>query len=93
MEADPEPDRRNDDSHAAVAMDESTTSRSGLDKQGQEHVGYLCKRLIDMGRVHYLTSMGYDARFIRYVDPSVSLENVALIATPPAKRYGVPSTL
>lgn len=40
-----------------------------------------CKRLIDAGRVHYLKSKGYETKLVTYIDKSVSLENVALVAT------------
>jgi hypothetical protein len=45
-------------------------------------VRYVCKRLIDLGRVLYLRERGYDARLVRYTSHHVSPENVALIATP-----------
>jgi hypothetical protein len=52
-------------------------------------VRYVCKRLIDLGRVLYLRERGYDARLVRYTSHTVSPENVALIATP---LKGVSST-
>ncbi|XP_077133298.1 tRNA:m(4)X modification enzyme TRM13 homolog isoform X2 [Ranitomeya variabilis] len=48
----------------------------------REHLGRLCKLLIDRGRVDYLEKMGYEANLEYYTEPEVSLENVILTAAP-----------
>lgn len=48
----------------------------------REDIGRQCKRIIDAGRLWYLESRDYRARLALYVDSSVSLENVVLLATP-----------
>ncbi|XP_039623218.1 tRNA:m(4)X modification enzyme TRM13 homolog isoform X1 [Polypterus senegalus] len=48
----------------------------------REHLGRLCKLLIDQGRVQYLRERGYDASLMYYTSPAVSLENVVLTAVP-----------
>lgn len=45
----------------------------------KEEIGVLCKRLIDAGRVDYLSKIGFDARLIEYANKSVTLENIALL--------------
>lgn len=55
---------------------------SGLEHSVREQLGYKCKRIIDIGRAKYLEANGYDVNLIYYVEPSTSLENLALIATP-----------
>jgi tRNA:m4X modification enzyme len=52
----------------------------GFSESESEEIGRRSKRLIDAGRVWYLKQFGMDASLYYYVDPSVSLENVALIA-------------
>jgi len=46
----------------------------------REVIGIRCKRVLDAGRVEMLREMGYVTMLEEYVDRSVSLENVALIA-------------
>ncbi|XP_069497690.1 tRNA:m(4)X modification enzyme TRM13 homolog isoform X2 [Ambystoma mexicanum] len=53
-----------------------------LTVEDREHIGRLCKLLIDHGRIHYLQQMGYQAALQYYADPAVSLENVLLTAVP-----------
>ncbi|CAJ0965138.1 unnamed protein product [Ranitomeya imitator] len=48
----------------------------------REHLGRLCKLLINRGRVDYLEKMGYEANLEYYTEPEVSLENVILTAAP-----------
>lgn len=62
----------------------STTKRTGLSKSEQEHVGITCKRLLDMGRIHYLRENGLHACLQYYVASEYSIENVALVARTPA---------
>ncbi|KAM4021805.1 tRNA:m(4)X modification enzyme TRM13 homolog [Anomaloglossus baeobatrachus] len=53
-----------------------------LSVEEREHLGRLCKLLIDRGRVDYLKNMGYEANLEYYTEPEVSLENVLLTAVP-----------
>lgn len=41
--------------------------------------GWRCKRLIDLGRLHYLRSIGFETLFRYYVPKAVSLENILMI--------------
>ena len=58
----------------------------GYTKTESEEIGRRSKRLIDAGRVWYLRQFGLDASLVYYVDRSVSLENVALIASKNSKK-------
>jgi len=44
-------------------------------------IGYKCKRLLDLGRVEFLTKHGFEANLVGYVEESVTPENVLLVAT------------
>ncbi len=57
------------------------THFSGLSHRERETIGWNCKRTIDMARIHTMEYMGYSARLIEYVNPSITTECVALIAT------------
>ncbi|KAM6959264.1 tRNA:m(4)X modification enzyme TRM13 homolog [Aplochiton taeniatus] len=48
----------------------------------REHIGRLCKLLIDQGRVHYLEQRGYKTTLQYYTSTDVTLENVLLTAIP-----------
>lgn len=52
----------------------------GLSIAEREEIGRQCKRLLDIGRLWYLESKGMSAKLFYYVDRSISLENVALLA-------------
>lgn len=52
----------------------------GLTHSEREEIGRKCKRLIDMGRVHYLQQHNLISELVIYVDSEVTLENVALVA-------------
>uniref|UniRef100_A0A3B4AIA2 tRNA:m(4)X modification enzyme TRM13 n=1 Tax=Periophthalmus magnuspinnatus TaxID=409849 RepID=A0A3B4AIA2_9GOBI len=52
------------------------------DPSEREHVGQLCKLLIDCGRLHYLHQKGFTGHLSRYVSSEVTLENVLLTAVP-----------
>ena len=52
-----------------------------LTAEAREEVGYMCKRLLDCGRVHYLQTHGFNTQLVRYTTSEISLENVALLAT------------
>ncbi|EDO46123.1 predicted protein [Nematostella vectensis] len=53
----------------------------GLSIADREEIGRQCKRLLDAGRVWYLREKGFNTSLAYYVDSSVSLENVVLLAT------------
>jgi tRNA:m4X modification enzyme len=55
-------------------------SRSSLGVEERESMGRICKRIIDQGRLEYLSSHGFDTELVYYVDSEVSLENTALFA-------------
>lgn len=52
----------------------------GLTREEKWLWGWRCKRLIDAGRCHYLSKMGYSTQFRYYVPTSVSPENILLVA-------------
>ena len=52
----------------------------GFTKLESEEIGRRSKHLIDAGRIAYLKQHGLDASLLYYVERSVSLENVALVA-------------
>jgi hypothetical protein len=45
-------------------------------------LGLKCKQLLDQGRCAYLQRLGYDATLIRYIDRTVTRENMLLLAVP-----------
>ncbi|CAJ0648267.1 11770_t:CDS:2 [Entrophospora sp. SA101] len=63
-------------------LDLSIIHYSGLEHSDREILGYQCKRILDAGRVKFLEANGFQAELIYYVEPSTSLENLALIAIP-----------
>ncbi|CAL1292159.1 unnamed protein product [Larinioides sclopetarius] len=74
----------NSEEHTTEIPDENLLNRYqrlNLKHEEREVIGMQCKRLIDAGRIQFLKDEGYDARLITYIDKSVSLENVALLAT------------
>ena len=48
----------------------------------QEEIGLKAKRILDWGRMEYLQNNGFDARLKVYATKNITLENIALIATP-----------
>ena len=46
----------------------------------RESIGYMCKNLIDHGRVQYLQNHGYDTHVVAYTSLELSRENKAIIA-------------
>lgn len=46
-------------------------------------LGFMCKKIIDMGRLMWMKEHGLDARFVKYVPSSVSPENHLLIGRCP----------
>lgn len=53
-----------------------------MDHYTREALGYKCKRILDFGRYRYLKENGFETELIYYVEPEISLENLALIAIP-----------
>lgn len=55
---------------------------SGLDEEDRQKVGLMARKIIDYGRVLFLREWdGLDVKLVEYIDSSVSLENVCLIAS------------
>jgi 3-oxoacyl-ACP reductase-like protein len=56
--------------------------RLGLDRLKREEIGRRCKQIIDQGRCDFVVKeIGLEnCQLIYYVDPSISLENVALFS-------------
>lgn len=55
---------------------------SAVSAEEREHVGRLCKMLINHGRLHYLQQKGFTSSLRYYTSRDVSLENVLLTALP-----------
>jgi tRNA:m4X modification enzyme len=54
---------------------------SDKDLEERKRLGRACKRILDRGRLEYIEKMlGMNARLVYYVDESISLENVLLVA-------------
>lgn len=67
--------------HASPASSESLESGDhGLTREEKRLWGWRCKRLLDVGRAHYLSTMGYTTHFRYYVPSAVSPENILLVA-------------
>ncbi|XP_066181366.1 tRNA:m(4)X modification enzyme TRM13 homolog isoform X1 [Sylvia atricapilla] len=60
----------------------SDTLQGILSAEERKEMGWLCKRLIDHGRIEYLQRQGYQAALQCYTESAVSLENVLLTAVP-----------
>lgn len=43
-------------------------------------MGFMCKQIIDMGRMMWLKECGLETQFVKYVPPTISPENHLLIA-------------
>lgn len=59
--------------------------RMGLTVKFREEIGRKTKQIIDMGRVRFLKSFDINASLIEYVDRSLTLENIAIVARPRLK--------
>ncbi|OQR96828.1 tRNA guanosine-2'-O-methyltransferase [Thraustotheca clavata] len=59
----------------------------GWGREKRTTLGRICKRLIDMGRVHYLRDRGMHAELVHYCEQSESLENCLLLAWQPQTSY------
>lgn len=67
---------------AAVDMPTSDNVTKNYVPHPKEQIGLKCKQLLDLVRVHKLRQCRFDSRLVYYVDRTVSLENVLLIAIP-----------
>ncbi|NXP69653.1 TRM13 enzyme, partial [Ramphastos sulfuratus] len=70
----------------------SDTFQGILTVEERKQIGYLCKLLIDHGRVEYLQQRGYKAALQYYTESAVSLENVLLTAVPSSSLKPEPAT-
>jgi tRNA:m4X modification enzyme len=43
-------------------------------------LGFMCKQIIDMGRLMWVKECGFETQLVRYVPSSISPENHLLIA-------------
>nr|XP_020464805.1 tRNA:m(4)X modification enzyme TRM13 homolog [Monopterus albus] len=77
------PQRRHDEEHEPA--EEADRVNGFLSAAEREHVGRLCKLLIDSGRLDFLQTKGFSGKLTHYVDPQVTLENVLLTAVPSAE--------
>ncbi len=48
----------------------------------QEEIGLKAKRILDWGRIEYLNANEFNAHLKVYASKNITLENIALIATP-----------
>ncbi|KAI4872937.1 hypothetical protein NFI96_023624, partial [Prochilodus magdalenae] len=55
---------------------------SAVSAEEREHIGRLCKMLIDHGRLRYIQQRGFKSCLRHYTSKDVSLENVLLTAVP-----------
>ncbi|CAF3479356.1 unnamed protein product [Rotaria socialis] len=69
-------------SSTSTSTDRSTYSKQRLfSVEEQENIGLKAKRILDWGRIEYLDENGFSAHLKVYVSKSITLENIALIAT------------
>lgn len=67
----------------SIPIDQSNYSKQRLFSiEQQEQIGLKAKRILDWGRVDYLKKNAFDARLKVYASKNITLENIALIATP-----------
>ncbi|PIK33833.1 putative tRNA:m(4)X modification enzyme TRM13-like, partial [Apostichopus japonicus] len=62
------------------AEKETLTSALGLTIQQREEIGHMCKRVLDAGRLEFLRKNGLTGNQVQYVKPSVTLENIMILA-------------
>lgn len=55
-------------------------SALGLTIQQREEIGHMCKRVLDAGRLEFLRKNGLTGNQVQYVKPSVTLENIMILA-------------
>ena len=65
------------------AMTTSPSLPPSYSPHPREGVGMVCKRVLDLARLHWLWERGWGGRLVTFVPRATSLENVLLIATPP----------
>ncbi|PKU45816.1 hypothetical protein llap_3902 [Limosa lapponica baueri] len=70
----------------------SDTLHGILTVEERKEIGFLCKLLIDHGRIEYLQQRGYKAALQYYTESTVSLENVLLTAVPSLSLIPEPTT-
>ncbi|XP_071836185.1 tRNA:m(4)X modification enzyme TRM13 homolog [Apostichopus japonicus] len=68
------------DSQNGEAEKETLTSALGLTIQQREEIGHMCKRVLDAGRLEFLRKNGLTGNQVQYVKPSVTLENIMILA-------------
>lgn len=51
-----------------------------LSPSQREEIGRKCKRLIDIGRVHYLRNCGLQSQLKTYIEEKLTPENVIIVA-------------
>ena len=73
--------------HVQANRDQFSLQKTGSSyiPHPKEAIGLKCKRLLDIARLRYLRGCGFTAKLVYYVDRSVSLENVLLVAMPQQK--------
>lgn len=70
-------------SQVSTSVDRSTYSKQRLfSVEKQEQIGLKAKRILDWGRIEYLKNNGFNAQLKVYATKNITLENIALIATP-----------
>lgn len=55
-------------------------SELGLSREEKEVVGQRSKHILNWGRLYYLEKLGFNCFLHYYVNKSVSLENVCIVA-------------
>lgn len=61
-------------------INDQHTQSTKLTREEREMIGYKCKRLIDFARVKYLEEHNFESFLKYYVEKSITLENVCLVA-------------
>jgi hypothetical protein len=70
-------------STSSITKDRSNYSKQRLFSiEKQEKIGLNAKRILDWGRIEYLNANGFNAHLKVYASKNITLENIALIATP-----------
>jgi hypothetical protein len=70
-------------STSSISTDRSSYSKQRLFSiEQQEQIGLKAKRILDWGRIEYLNKNGFNAHLKVYTSKNITLENIALIATP-----------
>lgn len=67
--------------HSDRRGEEGSRASYALSGRDPGQLGYMCKRLIDFGRLEYVRSeLGLNGLLIRYIEDCITPENVALLA-------------